>query len=57
MRTLIEILVVIIGWSLGGVVGVGTVLYALAVGPLLQLFLPLVQVELDIASDDEASEL
>lgn len=57
MRTLIEILVVIIGWSLGGVVGVGTVLYALAVGPLLQLFLPVVQVELDIASDDEISEL
>lgn len=53
MRTLVEIIVVVIGWWLGGVVGVGTVLYALAVGPLLQAFLPLVQVELNIAPKDD----
>ncbi|GLW45894.1 membrane protein [Streptomyces sp. NBRC 14336] len=39
MRTGIEIAVVITGFLLGGTVGVGTVLYALAIGPLAQLFL------------------
>ncbi|SCG61128.1 hypothetical protein [Micromonospora inositola] len=29
-----------VGWLLGGSVGVGTVLYALAVGPITQFFLP-----------------
>lgn len=41
MRTGIEIAVVITGFLLGGTVGVGTVLYALAIGPLAQLFLRL----------------
>ena len=31
---------VAIGWLLGGVVGIGTVLYALAIGPLVQVLLP-----------------
>ena len=35
-----------VGFLLGGIVGVGTVLYALAIGPLLQLFLPWVVVRL-----------
>lgn len=39
-RTLIEISVLAIGWLLGGSVGVGTVVYALAIGPLVQLLLP-----------------
>jgi uncharacterized membrane protein YczE len=42
VRTLIEVTVLAIGWLLGGTVGVGSVLYALAIGPLTQLFLPLV---------------
>ncbi len=42
VRTLIEITVLAGGWLLGGTVGVGTVLYALAIGPLTQAFLPLV---------------
>jgi hypothetical protein len=29
-----------VGWLLGGSVGVGTVVYALAIGPLVQLLLP-----------------
>jgi uncharacterized membrane protein YczE len=41
VRTAIEIVVLGTGWLLGGTVGVGTVLYALAIGPLTQLFLPL----------------
>ncbi len=40
VRTGIEVTVLAIGWLLGGTVGVGTVLYALAIGPLTQLFLP-----------------
>ena len=40
VRTLLEIAVVIIGLLLGGVAGLGTVLYALAIGPLTQLMLP-----------------
>ncbi|GAA1873987.1 membrane protein [Pseudonocardia ailaonensis] len=39
VRTGIEITVLATGWCLGGTVGVGTVLYALAIGPLTQLFL------------------
>ncbi|MDI3406553.1 membrane protein YczE [Streptomyces cavernicola] len=39
MRTAIEIAVVAVGFLLGGTVGVGTVLYALSIGPLAQLFL------------------
>ena len=40
VRTVIEVLVVALGWLLGGTFGIGTVLFALAIGPLVQLFLP-----------------
>lgn len=40
IRTAIEVSVLLIGWLLGGTVGVGTVVYALAIGPLIQLCLP-----------------
>ncbi len=40
VRTLIELTVLGVGWLLGGSVGVGTVLYALMVGPVTQFFLP-----------------
>lgn len=39
-RLSIEILVLGAGWLLGGAVGLGTVAYALAIGPLIQVFLP-----------------
>ena len=45
VRTALEVAVVVGGWLLGGVVGVGTVLYALAIGPLVQVLLPLSIVE------------
>jgi uncharacterized membrane protein YczE len=44
LRTGIEVSVLVIGFLLGGTVGVGTVLYALAIGPLVQFFLPKVAV-------------
>ncbi len=40
VRTLLEVAVVLAGLALGGVLGAGTVVYALAIGPLTQLFLP-----------------
>lgn len=39
VRTGLEVTVVAIGWALGGNVGVGTVAFALLVGPLCQYFL------------------
>ncbi|MET8697009.1 hypothetical protein ABZV65_31215 [Streptomyces bauhiniae] len=39
IRTCVEVTVVATGFALGGTVGVGTVLYALAIGPLAQFFL------------------
>jgi uncharacterized membrane protein YczE len=49
VRTVIEISVLLVGWLLGGVVGVGTVLYALSIGHLNQFFLHRVQVRVPIA--------
>jgi uncharacterized membrane protein YczE len=40
VRTVIEIAVVATGWLLGGTLGLATVLYALGIGPLVQVFLP-----------------
>lgn len=40
-RTLVEVVVLAVGWLLGGAVGVGTVLYAASIGPLSQFFLEL----------------
>lgn len=47
----IELTVVIGGWLLGGTVGLGTVLYALTIGPILQFLLPRFSVPL--AGDTE----
>jgi len=45
VRTSIELGVVLTGWLLGGVVGIGTIAYALAIGPLVQVMLPRFVVE------------
>jgi uncharacterized membrane protein YczE len=41
VRTGLEAAVLAIGWLLGGTVGVGTLLYAAAIGPLAHVFVPL----------------
>lgn len=41
VRTGIELVVLATGWLLGGTVGVGTVAYALSIGPLAHVFVPL----------------
>lgn len=40
VRTSIELTVLVVGWLLGGTVGIGTVLYALSIGPLAHFFIP-----------------
>ena len=47
VRTALEVAVVAIGLLLGGVLGIGTVVYALAIGPLTQLMLPWFTVDLE----------
>jgi uncharacterized membrane protein YczE len=46
VRTGIELTVLVSGFALGGTVGVGTLLYALSIGPLAHVFIPLFTVRL-----------
>ncbi|MEE6260688.1 membrane protein YczE [Plantactinospora sonchi] len=41
VRTVIEVTVLAVGWLLDGTVGIGTVVYALSIGPLVHLFIPM----------------
>ncbi len=52
IRTSIEVSVLVIGFFLGGTVGVGTVLYALTIGPIVQYFLP----HLDMPAKEKVSD-
>ncbi len=56
VRSAIEVLVLVLGWALGGPVGLGTVIYALAVGPLVQAFLGLLRTAMRRASSMFARE-
>jgi uncharacterized membrane protein YczE len=47
VRTSIEVVVVVTGWLLGGTLGVATILYAVAIGPLVQLMLDPFTVPID----------
>jgi hypothetical protein len=53
VRTSIELSVLAGGWLLGGTVGVGTVLYAISIGPLVHVLLPRLTVSegLELVSD------
>jgi len=44
VRTAVEVTVLVVGWVLGGSVGVGTVAYALTIGPLVHALTPLLTV-------------
>lgn len=44
-RGSIEITVLVAGWFLGGTVGIGTVVFAFGVGPLIAIFLPRMSLE------------
>lgn len=56
VRTLMEVSVVAVGFVLGGTVGPGTLLYALAIGPMVQLFLPYAVVALPAAAQVPRSD-
>lgn len=47
VRTSIEVVVLGIGWLLGGNVGVGTVAFALLIGPMVNVTIPLLRVRAD----------
>ena len=58
VRTSIELTVLGVGWLLGGVVGLGTILYAVLIGPIVQVFLPALTVPLaPLAADDAAGQV
>lgn len=44
VRTAIEVTVLVIGWLLGGNVGIGTLAFALLIGPMVNITLPLLRV-------------
>lgn len=46
-RAAIEMTVLVAGWALGGQVGVGTVLFALAIGPLVARCLPALRIPIE----------
>jgi uncharacterized membrane protein YczE len=50
-RALIEITVLTIGWLLGGTFGIGTIVFALAIGPLVQFFLPRLGISSEVEVD------
>lgn len=52
VRTGIEVSVLAVGWLLGGTVGIGTVLFAVTIGPLVHITLPM----LTITSDPEPGD-
>lgn len=53
IRTGIEIMVVAAGWALGGTLGLGTLLYALAIGPIVHRMLPLFTIS-EVADESPA---
>jgi uncharacterized membrane protein YczE len=44
VRTSIELTVLLTGWLLGGTVGIGTVVYAICIGPIAHVFIPLLEI-------------
>ena len=44
VRTSIEVTVLVIGWLLGGNVGIGTLAFALLIGPMVNVTMPLLRV-------------
>ena len=45
VRTALELGALASGWVLGGTVGIGTLVYALAIGPLAHIFIPLLRID------------
>jgi uncharacterized membrane protein YczE len=56
VRTGIEVTVLAIGWVIGGTVGIGTVLYAVSIGPLAHFFIPLFSVPVPASAEPAPAE-
>jgi uncharacterized membrane protein YczE len=56
VRTGIEVVVLLAGWLLGGTVGVGTVFYAISIGPLVHYLLPRLSVAESIRPESQAPQ-
>jgi len=54
VRTALEVTVVAIGWMLGGNVGVGTLAFALLIGPMCQFFMRVFAIRLPAREDAPA---
>jgi uncharacterized membrane protein YczE len=54
VRTGIELSVLLVGWALGGDVGLGTVVYALVIGPLVHVTIPRLQFGSERGPDGQA---
>ena len=57
VRTGLELTVLAAGWLLGGQVGVGTVVFAVAIGPLAQVFLPIFAIGQSSSSSSRANQV
>jgi uncharacterized membrane protein YczE len=51
-RALVEVTVLAIGWMLGGTVGIGTILFAAFIGPLVHIALPLLDTRRVVTAED-----
>lgn len=57
VRTALEVTVLATGWLLGGTVGIGTVAYAVAIGPLAHLLLPILRIPEAAAPGDSTDSI
>jgi uncharacterized membrane protein YczE len=55
VRTCIELTVLMTGWLLGGTVGIGTVVYAVGIGPIAHIFIPALGIRSAQTEADEPS--
>ncbi len=57
VRTVIEVTVLAIGWLLGGNVGIGTVAFALLIGPMVNVTIPLLLVPAAVRTSEQPEEV
>jgi uncharacterized membrane protein YczE len=56
VRTGIEVTVLLTGWLLGGTVGLGTVVYALGIGPIAHVSIPLLAIKVSALEPSSTAE-
>src|SRR4051794_776772 len=56
VRTSIEVVVLGVGWALGGQFGIGTIAFALLIGPMVGVTLPLFRIPEPAADEPQAPE-